>query len=442
MLSGMNHLCIGCGICAAACPSELIRMDFRPAEGLFLPSQGMSNCPKSCGTCEKVCPFVPRNPSTVDLTRELFGGGAGMRHNDFLGHFLSASVGYSAEHRMKSASGGLATWMLESLISSGEVDAVICVRSDPHSPTLFNFAVCSTVESVHDCSGSCYQPVQLSAALRHVQQNDGRYAVVALPCVAKAIRLAMARDRRLKGRIRFILGLVCGQVKSRHFIDYLTEAKLGGVKPTAVNFRTKRSDRPASDYCYRFITSSSSGEPSTRDVGWSDTVGRVWADRWFTPEACDYCDDVFAECADAVFMDAWLPQYTPDWRGHSIMLIRSPDLERLAQSAAASGAVELDSIPVRAVLESQAGVVVQKRILAGCHARAASRATMLPAVRCMAHTRWDVVEAALMRRMRSALGRGPSPKGLAWAKGYAAVLKVFRRVRRRLDPQGARLVIE
>lgn len=33
------------------------------------------------------------------------------------------------------------------------------------------------------------------------------------------------------------------------------------------------------------------------------------------PRACNYCDDVFAECADVTCMDAWLPEYSQDHRG-------------------------------------------------------------------------------------------------------------------------------
>jgi len=74
--------------------------------------------------------------------------------------------------------------------------------------------------------------------------------------------------------------------------------------------------------------------------------------------ACDFCDDVFAECADAVFMDAWLPNYSSDWRGHSIMLIRNSDLSSLFSS---NDECYLQSIGINQVVRSQLGVLDDKR---------------------------------------------------------------------------------
>jgi coenzyme F420-reducing hydrogenase beta subunit len=67
----MNHLCIGCGICAAFCPHERIQMVFSAINGYYIPSTSFEECEIACGLCERVRLFVPENPSTVDLTKHL-----------------------------------------------------------------------------------------------------------------------------------------------------------------------------------------------------------------------------------------------------------------------------------------------------------------------------------------------------------------------------------
>ncbi len=390
----MNHLCIGCGICAAICPQERIRMKFSDTCGCYIPSVSSEECEKSCGVCDRVCPFAPDNPSTVDITERLFGGKPDIRHDEVMGYYLQTFVGYSEEHRLKSASGGLLTRMLESLLSSGEIDGAICVGHDPGSPTLFDFRICNNAEDIRSCSGSCYQPVEISRALRQVLDREGRYAVVALPCTARGLRLAMEEIPELRARIRLILGLVCGQMKSRHLVEYLSRNFAHRKFPTEISFRLKGLDRPANDYAFRL-----SWKDDHLDIE-KDGRARLWGERWFTLEACDYCDDVFCECADAAFMDAWLPEYTVDPLGHSLVIIRNKLLLGLLNRVDDSGLI-LDQIDPGKVIHSQAGVIHQKRRMTA-YRRVPVHSKRIPRLRMM-QRKWRpdlALEAWMKSRIR------------------------------------------
>ena len=429
----MNHLCIGCGVCATACPANRISMPFSKRLGAFQPDETLTTCDRACGICEKVCPFVPENSSTPDLTHELFGSTESINHDDVLGYYLSTYVGYSVDHRPTSASGGLATWLLETLINTGEIDHVICVGPAEQSPTLFSYRVCGSVEEIRACSSSCYQPVEISQALRHVLDHEGRYAITALPCMAKALRLAMRVNPRLKSRIHYILGLTCGQMKSRHFVDYISTHFVKRKNPTSVQFRIKRSDHPASDYAYRFLYQEPDDKTHSYEVGWSDGIDHVFCDRWFTLEACDYCDDVFAECADAVFMDAWLPDYEKDWQGHTLVVTRNAKIAALLNQGMVDGTVKCEDISHERVIDSQRGVVFQKRILAGCHYEAASNRLQIPVLRHDTLTTEHRKKAFVLRNIRHCLRDGASTKALTkiswltsswgwrWAKLYSSI---------------------
>ncbi|WP_292521836.1 Coenzyme F420 hydrogenase/dehydrogenase, beta subunit C-terminal domain [Methanoculleus sp.] len=342
--------CIGCGLCAALCPEGVLAMEWN-RYGEYNPV-AVSPCTTACGLCEKVCPFADPGEDEDTIAERLYGAVPGIRHRPETGYYLASSVGYAEEHRAAGASGGVATWLLEALLREGIVDRAICVAPTGDPEKLFAFRVFDTAEAVRTGAGSAYYPVEVSGVIREVLAVPGRYAVTGLPCFIKAIRLGQQRNKKLRERIAVTLGLVCGQLKSRRFTEYV--AALAGVQGevTGVRYRAKNPDRPAGDYHYVFTTADGGEER----ISWTRGISEAWTNRWFTPKACNYCDDIFAECADVTCMDAWLPEYSEDGRGTSLVLVRSPLVREILEQG-----IALDPIPVREVVRSQAGVVAAKR---------------------------------------------------------------------------------
>ena len=61
----------------------------------------------------------------------------------------------------------------------------------------------------------------MSDMLRHIKEKNGKYALVVLPCQAKAIRTLQKHDKILRGRIKYLLGLVCGGVPGKAMVEYV-----------------------------------------------------------------------------------------------------------------------------------------------------------------------------------------------------------------------------
>jgi coenzyme F420-reducing hydrogenase beta subunit len=282
----------------------------------------------------------------------------GIAHLPETGYHLSAYVGHADEElRSSGASGGVATWLLERLLEEGIVDHTICVIPNDDHEKLFSFKVFDSPEEVRKGSGSAYYPVEMSEVIRHILETPGRYAIIGLPCFIKAIRLAQMRNKKLNERVTVTLGLVCGQLKNRFFTDYIAALADVHGRVKSVQYRRKSTDRPASNFYFAF--KDERGEE--RRVLWDDGISEAWNNRWFTPKACNYCDDVFAECADATCMDAWLPEYSKDGRGTSIILIRSPVIAQMIETGICSHKISLAPIPISQVVKSQEGVVKIKR---------------------------------------------------------------------------------
>ena len=358
-----RDLCSGCGVCAAVCPQKTLTIEWN-AYGEYIAVDRHQRCSAKCSLCLQVCPFAPDAENEDSLGEKLFASFPGIQHRTETGYYLQGSVGYSNVHnqRINGSSGGLATWMLETLLSNNLVDNVLCVAPNSERDTLFHFAVCSTPEQVRACAKSSYYPVELSAVLRQVAAEEGRYALIGQPCAIKAVRLAMQKMPLLRRRITHVLGIVCGQQKGKFFSEYVTT--LQGADPqnlVALHFREKDPNRPATDYGLRYECADDQGRQAGGTVYWSEGMATAWLRRYFTLNACNYCDDLFAELADATFMDAWLPKYSGDWRGTSIVLTRDPSLQSLIDKGLAEGELVMEPLAVEQVIQSQAGGLANKR---------------------------------------------------------------------------------
>ena len=97
---------------------------------------------------------------------------------------------------------------------------------------------------------------------------------------------------------------------------------------------------------------------------WQGFPGFAWMSGMFKLPTCDYCDDVFAELADITFMDAWLPEYSNDSAGTSIVISRSAMAEKLlVKSNMAPCLTVMKELSISKVIESQQFVVKNKRVL-------------------------------------------------------------------------------
>lgn len=352
-----HDCCIGCGVCAGICPASNLAMRWTPGGQLAPVDDG--RCLDKCHLCLQVCPFGDHHDNEDTLAGKRFGDEAGIRPGQEAGLYLSAWAGHvtCGEFRHNGASGGLASWFLTELLHQGIVDRVICVIPHDDPEQLFRYAVCETPEQVRHASGSAYYPVELSEIVRVIATTDARYAVIGLPCFLKALSLAMQHQPRLARRIVLLAGLVCGQLKSRGFSDFL--ARHAGLSPgyvRSLRFRQKTGGATARDFVVRLST-----EHATVDLPRLGAYSTAWMSGQFQPRACLYCDDVFAEVADVTFMDAWLDEYASDGGGNSIALVRSALARQVIEPGIADGRLSLTPVTIEQVLASQAGVIAQKR---------------------------------------------------------------------------------
>lgn len=342
-------ICCGCGGCVACCPAKAITVKFTTM-GVYQPHL-ISDC-SNCGRCVKACPFSPDSLGTDELGNFLFGKQEAMQHRPETGYFHRCFVGSSPVEKIRwdGASGGLLTWLLCELLKRGEVDFVVTAAPNADPRKLFRYVVLNRVDAVKNCSKSVYYPLELSEVLNTISTQEGKYVVVGLPCMLKALRHAQGLSPTIKRRVVLALGLVCGKNKSRLFTDVLAHmAEINPAEMREVCYRDKRGSIRASDFSF-----SAQDNRSEKYLLWSKGWGRIFTQSWFDLGPCRICDDIFAESADAAFMDAWLPEYVTETKGTNLILSRNEQLSKILAEIA------LD-IPVEKLIASQWGVIQRKR---------------------------------------------------------------------------------
>ena len=309
-----------------------------------------------------VCPFSDLSADEDEIGSTLFGDISGISHDKYLGYYLENYVGHVNvdTFRRDGSSGGVVTWILSKLLALGEIDGVIHVSpNNDSSDTLFTYTISRTTEDLKNGAKSKYYPVQFSDVINTVLERDGKYAFVGVPCFVKAVRLLMLDNKVLSERILYCIGLVCGHLKSDKFAKALSwEAGIHPNNLVCFDFRVKNSNRSASDYSIEAFGKINNEVVKITKKN-SELFSSNWGHGFFKLNACDYCDDVFAETADISIGDAWLDDYVLDPLGNSVVTVRNNKLRSIINEHLYE--LSFDRVDARIVVESQSGGIRHRR---------------------------------------------------------------------------------
>lgn len=339
--------CVGCGACSVITKRQ-IPMAVNPY-GVWQadPTRAL---PLAQELGSRVCPFADESPDETEISSEEYSH---LPHDPLVGRYLDAFAAQvdDDDYLAGSSSGGVTSWMLKEMLERDLIDGVIHVGADGNSG-LFAYVVSHTPEDLVSRRKSIYYSTTMADAILMIKGNGKRYALVGVPCFITAGRLLARNDKELGSQLCFFIGLVCGHLKSAAFAELL--AWQLGIPPeelAAVDFRVKNPARDAGSYDFEAL--SRGGE--TRSAATGSLLGGNWGHGLFQLEACNYCDDVFAETADIVFGDAWLPEFVSDWRGHNVVVTRHQTLAGIVEDAIEAGTITVHPLGPARAADSQAG---------------------------------------------------------------------------------------
>lgn len=346
-----NDLCIGCGLCTYTCPSKSLTMEWNEY-GFLVPI--LTGACNDDGSCLSVCPFNPeirKDIQNEDKLSDIFLSDALSSHNK-IGKFSGIYTGHSIDFRLTSSSGGIATYILTDLLEKGIVDHIISVKESNSLGTHYEYSISTNKKELLASSKTKYYPVSLSSVLSVIDELEGKVALVGVACFIKGIRLAQQSNPVLKDKINFLIGIICGGVKSRFFTEYLSSS--AGVQKDLYykpEFRIKDTNSTAGDYSF----GCSNKKDHLRKTIKMKSVGDMWGTGLFKANACDYCDDVTTELADISLGDAWLSPFMFDGKGTNVIVTRSSLAEKVIRDGISSGKLQITELSLAKFIESQKG---------------------------------------------------------------------------------------
>ena len=354
-----KDLCSSCGVCAGLCPTDALSMKIQE-NGDLVPCLDAEQCSHKCHLCLDVCPFSEGVHNPRKTSTKLFGVQQNSIFEENIGWYINSIVGFRRDEilRKASSSGGLVTWCLETLLREGIVTRVAVVRLvKNHDKGFFEFYSASTVDELRQASGSIYHPVEISGIIKQIASNrQERWAIVGVPCLCAAIR----NIRHLRKRIPFVFGLVCGMYQNTFYTEMLL-AKSGVDRENIVNIQYRRKSDGGAPSDFRFRGTDNRG--LGKEIPYHGLPYFLGDNAYFRLNACNYCMDVFAETADACFMDAWLPAYRQESKGTSLVVIRNREVSELFQQGLSKGEIWIDEMRPEEIIASQRGHVRRKREL-------------------------------------------------------------------------------
>jgi coenzyme F420-reducing hydrogenase beta subunit len=322
-------------------------------KGFLVPLQ-TGNCDLDDCVCIAVCPFNPypkesvkteNNISHIFLTDST-------KEDPKIGKYLSIYAGYSDRFRLTSSSGGMGTYVLTELLERKIVEYVFSVKEGSNTGDYYEYSISSNKRELLDSSETKYFPVSLSSVFSEIDKLEGKVAIVGVACFIKAIRLAQISDDTLNEKIPFLVGIICGGIKSSFFTDFLADS--AGVKVDAISkpsYRVKDLNSSAGDYSFG-CTSKIDNKINLIKM---KEVGDMWGTGIFKANACDFCDDVTTELADISLGDAWFSPYSNDGRGTNVIVTRTKIADMIIKEGLDSGDLKLDNLSLETLIYSQQG---------------------------------------------------------------------------------------
>ncbi|MDM1719801.1 Coenzyme F420 hydrogenase/dehydrogenase, beta subunit C-terminal domain [Acinetobacter towneri] len=338
-----NNLCTGCGVCISEDQSHQAKMIWNN-EGFLVPSLGKSSTQDKM---IKVCPFAIQQKNEDELG-ELFLKLPETQYHDKIGYYYGLYAGYSKQFRETSSSGGIATYVFNALLEQKIVDYLFIVKEVDGQ---YAYQFFSNVEEITQISKTRYTPVTLEKLFQELSKVDGKVAVSGVACFVKAIRLKQMYDPVLKEKIAFIVGIICGGLKSKYYTDYLAQEAGCKNEYNYAQYRVKNKESYALDYKFSCI------EKSDKKIHMVDmqSLGDMWGTGLFKSNACDFCDDVLTELADISLGDAWIDPYDKNGLGNSIIITRTKIAENLIKNGLNKNLLALDVMNTEKIILSQNG---------------------------------------------------------------------------------------
>ena len=298
-----NDLCMGCGICAGACPTGAISFKFQ--KGFFIPS--VSNQCIDCGICLDCCPGIKVDFNVLE--NEIIN-----EDNVISGKIIESYNGKVRDKKLlkKCASGGVISGIIVELLNAKLVDYAAVLKYNPNENPAY-MTITNDIVEVQEASKSKYIPSNMKFVVEHLIKNrDKKYIIVGTSCQIQGIRYVINKYRLNKDNI-ILLGLFCELTMNYNFSRFYEDTFCNGDSIDILDYKSKEyGGWPGNT---RLVTKSG------KTIIIDKTV-RIRLKEIFQLSRCRYCIDKLNQFSDISFGDCYNKGQT-DPEGKSSILVRT-----------------------------------------------------------------------------------------------------------------------
>lgn len=354
-----HDLCLGCGICQSACPSNAINIIVN--KGRFIPQVDETKCKndKGCHRCHDVCPGLGVNLQRI--AKEQFADEQ-TKTDKWVGHYLKCFTGHSNDEdiRYHCASGGMVSQFLIFLLEKGYIDGAVVTAFDPKNELLVRSYIARNREEVLQAKSSKYAPVSLHGMAQAIKQENGtKYVIVGLPCHIQGFRKLEAIDRKLREKVIGHFAIYCSSGRTFYLTEHVFKER--GIRKEDLIYFAYRDEGCLGSLVakqqrgIRVANSNSETALYKEDEIYKERYQSYYHPlrSFFIPRRCLFCIDHYGELGDVCFGDIHIKPYMDDKIGVNSLVVRKQEWLDLLEEAQSEGFITLDEIPVETLNASQ-----------------------------------------------------------------------------------------
>lgn len=343
-----NGLCLGCGICYDSCPKNCIKIIH--GKELNTPMVDDNECIE-CFRCLNVC--SGKGIDMVKFTTMLYNKKE-MSFDQHIGYYDKCFSGFSLDYNIRyhSASGGCLSSFLIYLLESKVIDGAVVVGWDKANPMQPRTFIAKTKDEIISAKSSKYCVVSYEGIIKELAKQEGKYAIVGLPCHIQSFRKYCSISKTISTKIVGFFAIYCSSNRTRLSQDYLL-------------YRYKIEKKTVHSFAYR--DNGCLGSMVFKDKNEKIIKAIPYPDYWigmkgfFNVPRCSLCIDHYGELSSVSFGDLHVDKFKDDKIGISSIISRSKYWSELLNDAVSNKYLKLETLPIETLKSSQQYSTKQKK---------------------------------------------------------------------------------
>ncbi|NQX88380.1 MAG: Coenzyme F420 hydrogenase/dehydrogenase, beta subunit C-terminal domain [Halioglobus sp.] len=340
-----QHLCMGCGTCAAKRPdvvhmADTIAHGRRPIIASDLSEVEAESLAISCPG-QSIC--------SVNTSHEI-GAQTNSYDHAAWGPVLEVWEGYATdpELRYSGASGGVVSALTLFCIEGEDFTGAIQVRARPDAPLLNESIISRSRGDVLSATASRYAPASPCERLADIQGSNVPHVFVGKPCDVAGATMLADENEEIENAIGLSISIFCAGTPSLAGTQELLQSLGFGPEDILNEVRYRGRGWPGKMFAiYRKATGKTVRASTSYEEGWGSVLQK------HTQWRCRLCADHLGDHADLSVGDPWYRPIAPGDEGQSLVVVRTERGRHILKKAIKAGAVVMTPRSISTLAASQ-----------------------------------------------------------------------------------------